>query len=143
MSVTEIFRPQAGGHSQANTKPAKAATAPFSMRLTEEERAFLEAHCGGRPWAAHIRECVFGDNAPRRRVVRRPKVQDEKLAQCLAQLGRSRLSSNLNQLAKSANRGTLDVSEDIEQQLADACGAIVAMHKTLLVALGLKPERSG
>jgi len=116
-------------------------SSPFSMRLSAEERAFLEERAGGRPWAVYIRECVFGEAGSRRRSERRPKIEDQQLAGVLAELGRSRLASNVNQLAKSANMGALDVSEDVEQQLQDACAAILAMRDALIMALGLQPER--
>ncbi|MEM9623509.1 MAG: hypothetical protein AAF993_17820 [Pseudomonadota bacterium] len=120
-------------------KPTPKQFKPFSMRLSAEERAFLDKRAGGRPWAAYIRECVFGEQATRRRAVRRPRIEDQQLAGVLSELGASRLASNVNQLAKSANMGTIDVSDDVEQQLEDAAAAILAMRDALFVALGLKP----
>jgi len=132
LRATEAFT------SAAKPKPAKAQFKPFSMRLSAEERAFLDEHAGSRPWAAYIRECVFGEQANRRRAVRRPRIEDQQLAGVLSELGASRLASNVNQLAKSANMGTIDVSEDVEQQLEDAAAAILAMRDALFIALGLK-----
>ena len=41
---------------------------PFSLRLTYEERAGLDAERGGKSLAAYIRERLFGDDAaPRKR----------------------------------------------------------------------------
>lgn len=57
-----------------SAKPTSTATTPFSMCLTSEERAYLNEHCGGRPWAAYIRECVFAPHAKPRKAVRRPRV---------------------------------------------------------------------
>ncbi len=119
----------------------KKAPAPFSLRLSTDERARLEAEAGGRPLGTYIRERLLGENAEKRRIQRKPRIDEQKIAVVLAELGRSRLSSNLNQLAKSANMGTLDVSRDIEQELKDACGAVLAMRDALIIALGLKPER--
>ena len=39
---------------------------------------------------------------------------------------------------KAANTGTLDVSEEVEQQLQDAYAAIIAMREALFIALGLR-----
>jgi len=119
--------------------PSAVTTKPFSMRLTPQERDFLDAHCEGRSWAAYIRACVFGEgsNALRQR---QPKIQDKQLVAALSGLGQSRLSSNLNQLARSANLGALDVSEDTEAQLQDAAAAVLAMRGALITALGIKPE---
>ena len=117
---------------------AKPATSPFSMRLTEEERQFLAIHAGDRPWSAYIRKCVFGERERKRRPQRRPKLDDQKIAIVLSTLGESRLASNLNQLAKSSNMGTLDVSRKTEQQLQEAAMAVLAMREALFTALGLK-----
>lgn len=113
-------------------------TAPFSMRLTPEEREFLDANCEGRPWAAYIRACVFGERSNLLRK-RRPRIDDKELVEALSGLGQSRLSSNLNQLAKSANTGVLDLSPQTKQQLQDALSAVLLMRHSLISALGLEP----
>ena len=118
----------------------KKPPSPFSIRLSEEERAYLLQQAGNKPLGAYIRERLLGDKADKRRTFRKPKVDDKQIAQVLAALGASRLSSNLNQLAKSANMGTLDVSRNVEQELQDACGAVLAMRDALLTALGLKVD---
>lgn len=111
---------------------------PFSIRLSEEERKHLEQLAGNRPLGAYIRDQLLGEKAHKRRALRKPTVGDEQYATLLAALGQSRLSSNLNQLAKHANMGILDVSGEVEQQLQDACQAVLAMRDVLFVALGLK-----
>lgn len=116
----------------------KKPPSPFSIRLSEEERAYLIQKAGGKPLGAYIRSRLLGERAEKRRTFRKPKIDDRQIAQVLAELGASRLSSNLNQLAKSANMGTLDVSRNVEQELEDACGAVLAMRDALLTALGLK-----
>ena len=116
----------------------KKPPSPFSIRLSKEERAYLIQQAGGRPLGAYIRSRLLGERAEKRRTFRKPKIDDKQIAKVLAELGASRLSSNLNQLAKSANMGTLDVSRNVEQELEDACAAILVMRDTLLMALGLK-----
>ncbi len=117
---------------------AKSSLRPFSMSLSEEERAFLDEHCGGWPWASYIRECIFGQKTTMRRTVRRPRIADKELAEVLSGLGQSRFASNVNQLTKSANMGALDVSVDTERRLEEACKAILAMRDALIMALNLK-----
>ena len=85
---------------------------------------------------AYIRSELLGDKAVKRRVLRKPQVNDQKLALVLSALGESRLSQNLNQLAKHANMGTLDVSDNVNQQLEDACIAVASMREVLMAALG-------
>ena len=53
----------------------------------------------------------------------------------LAELGKSRLASNLNQLAKAANTGSLPVSPETEQALVQACEDVRRMRHALPAAL--------
>ena len=71
---------------------------------------------------------------------RQPTIEQKQYAALLAAMGSSRVSSNLSQLARAANTGTLDVSANVEQQLEDACGAVLEMRKALFMALKLKLE---
>ena len=88
----------------------------------------------------YIRQVLLGDGVTKRQLSRRPQLDDQKVAMLLSGLGQSRLSSNLNQLAKSANMGTLEVDDDIRQQLEHACAAIIAMREALLIALRMNPR---
>ncbi len=114
--------------------------APFSIRLSAPERTFLEQQAGNQPLGAYIRAQLFGENVSKRRVLRKPKIDEQQVASVLAALGQSRISANLNQLAKHANMGTLDISRDLDQELHDACGAVLAMRDALFVALGQRPQ---
>lgn len=123
--------------SSPKAKKAKE-TKPFPIRFTMDERAYLEQKAGHRPLGAYCREILLANYAEKRRSFRKPSVSDEQYSSLLAALGESRLSSNLNQLAKHANMGTIDVSDDIEQELHDAYQVILEMRKALFMALGLK-----
>ncbi len=118
-------------------RPPKTYPAPFSLRLSEEERAALERLAGGQPWGRYIKEVVFSE-------LRRPirttghVIQDRKLfAKLLGLLGKSRLSQNVNQLAKASNSGSLPVTPETEQALKDAAEAIRQIRKILIEAMGL------
>lgn len=111
---------------------------PFSLRLSADERALLEARAGSKPLGAFIRAELLSDHAGKRRAFRRPKIDDALLGKVLAALGASRLSSNLNQLARSANIGTLPVTPDVEQELREACEIVAEMRSHLIRALGLE-----
>ena len=136
VKVSESFQAASGKPRTENTRTPTAP--PFSLRLTASEREYLKRQAGGKPLGVYIRERLLGEQAQKRKTARKPKTQEKQLALVLAELGNSRLSSNLNQLAKSANRGTLDVSRDVEQDLQDACAAVLAMRDALILALGLK-----
>ena len=114
---------------------------PFSIRFTFEERARLDADRGGKALAAHIREKLFGDEAtPRKRPGNSPVKDAEALGRVLGALGASRLSSNLNQLAKAVNTGSLPVSPETESDLVKACREVQALRADLLRALGKLPR---
>jgi hypothetical protein len=54
-------------------------------------------------------------------------------------LGQSRLSSNLNQLAKAVNTGSLPVTPETERELRQAARDVMVMRRMLIDALGLDP----
>ncbi|MEM9494994.1 MAG: hypothetical protein AAGA09_03240 [Pseudomonadota bacterium] len=120
--------------------------APFSIRFTDEERARLRRDAGALSLAAYIRLKLFCDGKPdgsKRNATRKrnaPSVELTMISQLLGALGQSRLSSNLNQIAKAANVGALPVSPELESELQAACADVRAMRETLIVALGLKSE---
>ena len=136
-SLSAQFNQASGAAELKNEQKTHKAPAPFAIRFSVEERAYLEELAGGKPLGTYIREVVLDKAAQKRRPVRKPKIEDEQYAALLASLGASHLSSNLNQLAKHANMGTLDVSRDIEQELHDAYLAVLAMRDALLMALNL------
>ena len=69
-------------------------------------------------------------------------VEDQRLlAEILARLGASRSASNLNQIAKHLNQGTLVIDEELETDLKRACAEVAWMRATLVAALGLHGSR--
>ncbi len=131
LSVARAFK-------KASAKAKQPQHSPFSIRFSPEERALLEQRAGTKPLGAYIRECLLAEEAAPRKNLRKPRVDDQKAAQILAALGQSRLASNLNQLAKSANSGSLVVSTETERQLQQASMAVIAMREALFTALGIK-----
>jgi len=113
--------------------------APFSLRLSFEERVKLRHAAGDMPIAAYIKSLLFADNAPVYRTRGKTPVKDHKaLAEVLACLGASRLSNNLNQLAKAANSGSLYFDRETKAQINAACGDIKVMRQLLMGALGMQ-----
>jgi hypothetical protein len=109
---------------------------PFSIRLSEAEKASLRAQAGRVPLGAFIRSRIL--DTPIRTSQRAPVKNTESLSQLLAKLGQSHLANNLNQLAKAANFGSLPVTEETEAELRQACKEVVAMRILLMQALGMK-----
>ena len=117
-----------------------AAPTPFSLRLTFDERAILERAAGDSPLGAYIRKRLLnGEEAPRKKSKKRKKrpIKDHKaLGQLLAELGKSKLANNLNQLARASNTGSLPVTPDTERALRNACADVQEMRNLLMRALG-------
>lgn len=80
------------------------------------------------------------DNPPKRRRSKNPIKDHKALAQALGLLGQSRISSNLNQLARSANTGSLPVTPDTEAALLEAVAEIREIRRLLIEALNLEVE---
>ncbi|PCI54058.1 MAG: hypothetical protein COB36_11165 [Alphaproteobacteria bacterium] len=117
---------------------------PFSMRFTKEERKSLELAAAGRPLAAYIRWLIFKEDMPdmpRKRTRGETASQDHiQLAKLLGALGQSRIASNINQLARAANSGSLPVNEEITASLKESVSAIQWMRETLIKGMGIKPQ---
>jgi len=134
---TTLEEPQAA-------KPAPKKPAPFSLRLSFDERARLEQDAAGMALGAYIRDRLFGEDvAPRKTRGKAPVKDFAALGRVLAALGQSRLSSNLNQLAKAVNTGSLPVTPETEEDLWQACKDVQAMRRDLMIALGLYETGSG
>lgn len=98
--------------------------APFSLRLTFEEWARLERDSAGMSLGTYIRGRLFGEDANQRKTRGKTPVKDyEALGRVLGALGGSRLSQNLNQLARAVNTGSLPVTPETERDLSEACAA--------------------
>lgn len=134
--IKEVFQ-SVSGQPKAERPGRKAKR--FSIRLSDDELVYLRSKAGRRPLSAWCREQLLGSRAENRIELKQPQLEDQQYASLLAALGESRLSSNINQLAKHANMGTLDIGSDTEQELQYAVQAIIDMRKALFIALGLKP----
>lgn len=115
-------------------------TVPFSMRLTRAQRRKLGEDAGSQTVGEYVRSCLFENRTPLKRTFRRPVQDEQALTKVLGALGRSRLSSNLNQLAKAVHSGSLPVTPETEQAILDACAAVKGMSGELVKALGLPPD---
>ena len=139
-SATAPFQQAASAKQERAKRPP-----PYSIRFTFEERATLERDAGKLSWSVYIRSKLFGEAASQRKAStrkrRKPSVDEAILGKLLGYLGKSRLASNMNQIAKAAHIGALPVSEELEEELFAACANIQAMRDDLIAALGLKPER--
>ena len=122
----------------AAPKPKRKRPSPLSVRLSDEEKAWLKAQAAGGSAHALARERILRDFRPRKR--RLQPMDKAAIAQALAKLGQSHLASNINQIAKAANTGRLPASDDLCRELHEACADIQAMRLALTEALNLTPK---
>lgn len=113
---------------------------PVTLRLSVEERARLERDAGGQTLSAYVRSRLFGDHVTPRRKRRAAVADHAALGRVLAALGQSHLASNVNQLAKAVNTGTLPLGSDTEKSIRQACSDIAAIRNDLMVAIGISAE---
>ena len=120
-------------------RPKRKRPAPFAIRLSKDERARLEGEAAGAPLGTYIKAKALGEPLRTRRSGV-SMADRQAFAQALGMLGKSRLSSNLNQLAKLANIGALPLTPEVETELLEALREVRAIRRLLMEALGLKPE---
>lgn len=113
----------------------KKRDAPFSLRLSFEEKTALAKMAAGEPLGAYIKAVLFDEkrNGTPRNAKR--SSDGKAVGRALGELGKSRLSQNLNQLAKSVNIGALPVTPETEAEIQDACRAVKEMRDALMRAL--------
>lgn len=109
-----------------------------SLRLTFADKARLQQDAAGMAVSDYMRWRLFDpNNPPPRRRSKAPVKDYQALAKVLGLLGQSRLSSNLNQLARSANTGSLPVTPDTESALIAAVADVQEIRRLLLEALNI------
>ncbi|PZX10135.1 hypothetical protein LX81_04307 [Palleronia aestuarii] len=114
------------------------------MRFSFEQIAQLQADANGAQLGAYIKAKLFDE--PLEKVRRRntnPIEDHEALGRVLGELGKSRLSQKLNQLARAANTGALLVSPELEDEIRQACEDVMALREELVRALGSLSDVGG
>ena len=136
MPITPEFNGSASAKSERRRRPA-----PFSIRLSEADRARLAMEAAGAPLGAYIKSKLLDGKAVERKRRKVLTIQDrEALAQALALLGRSHLSSNINQIAQALNTGIWPVTPETEAELFGALQDVREMRRLFMTALGFKLE---
>jgi len=120
--------------SAQSFKSASKKPAPFSLRLTDKEKAKLLKRAKGKPLGAYIKSQLFNNAA------QAPKLDKVEVARMIAGLGSSDLSRSMASIAKSAELGALPVTPELTGQLQNACKAIQLMRLALIQMQGMKPK---
>lgn len=141
MSLSANFDQAASLVVQSHFQNPKRRPPPFSIRLSEEDRARLAIEAAGAPLGAYIKSKVLGTAPSERKRRKGLPIQDrEALARALALLGRSHIANNLNQLAHAANIGTLPITPETEDFLRATLADVRELRRLLIAALGLQAE---
>lgn len=115
--------------------------APLSLRLGPEDRERLERDAAGMSLGSYIRWRIFDPEKPPPRQSGKAPVKDHRaLSELVAKFGASRIASNLNQLAKAANSGSLVLTPEVEADLREATDAIADMRRLLIAALNMSDD---
>ncbi|WP_420410574.1 hypothetical protein [Hoeflea sp.] len=101
--------------------------APFSLRLSDKERARLKREADGRPLGSYIKFRLFNGGKPSR----------SELAEMLGLLGQSSYADSLAILAAEARSGSLLLDKQTLAQIEEACAHVAQMRACLIKALGL------
>lgn len=124
--------------SASNHSPGTGKPRPFSIRLSPEERAFLEQKAGHKPLGTYIRAKLLDEKAEPRKQERSPSVDYVLLGRILGVLGESELARHLCLLALAAEAGQVSLADEDRLALRDACAAVKEVRALLIKALGLR-----
>ncbi len=114
----------------------KKYAAPFSLRLTVEERKRLDAIAGDMPVGVFIRSRLFDAPSPRRRMTRRMHADQALLAKIWVELRHQHISKNLNRVMKAIEEEDLETSDQLEMQLHLLRSDLRRLRRYIREALG-------
>lgn len=121
------------------TKPKKLKRpAPFPVRFSAEERAYLERKAGNQPLGSYIRRKLLGDMEVPRKAGSKPSIDRVALAQILGLMGKSEQVSCLFLLLAAAEVDRVAMAEADRAALHEACANIREMRSLLIGGLGLR-----
>lgn len=131
--------------AKSKPKKKKPRTIPISVRVTEEEKAALQAMAGTMALAHFMRDKALGKDvakrAKRHKVKpRAPSVDSKEIARLLGMFGQSELATSMLALSLAATQGNIDVTPELEDKIDVACDEIHTIKLALILALDVKPQ---
>ena len=135
LSVPDQFSAAAAGPSKPKTRQRPA---PFPIRLSPDERAYLEGKAGNRPLGTYIRSELLGGAEAPRKATRKPPIDSVLLGQVLGMLGKSDQVACLFLLLAAAESEHVSMAETERKVLHEACANVREMRTVLIKALGLR-----
>lgn len=135
----------ASSFGEQTSNQDKPKTTSISVRVTEEEKAALQAMAGTMALAHFIRKRLFEDEAEKRpkhyaKKKYQPSLEAKDLAQLLGMFGQSELATAVLALSLAATQGNLEVTDEVEEKIECACDDIETIKKSLILALSIKPQ---
>ena len=120
------------------SKKKKEETRPFSLRLTEAERAMLERQAERMPLGTYIRARLLGGMKIPSRTPSMTAVDRKALTKVLGELGRSNVAETLSAIRRTADAGLLPLTPETDAALRSACEAVIDMKRMLMTKLGIR-----
>lgn len=118
-------------------RKGKEYSPAFSIRLSKEERASLDAAAGDMPIGTYIRSRLFDTPSPRRHPRKyRPDIDRAALNKLLRELGRQHIASNLNRIMKAIEDGDLEIDEKLEMELRGFRADLRVLMRGIKKAMG-------
>jgi hypothetical protein len=142
-----VFGDAAAGQKKPKGKSPSKRTVPLSIRVTEEEKSWLQEMAGALAISGYIRQCLFRDTAAKRakryqKKPRQPSMDVQEVGRLLGMFGRSELARSMLALSLAAGQGNLDVTPEVEDRIEIACEEIHIIKLALIFALGVKPQEN-
>ncbi len=125
--------------SDTDTTPeAKPKTTTMSFRVYKDERDEIRALAGSQTVGEYLREQALQRRSRRKRRVRPVTSTQENAARMLGLLGQTGVFDSLSRIADAAESGALPVTDELTDELRNACALIIAIRHDLIEALGIK-----
>lgn len=131
------FNDVSEGATKASPQP-KPKLRPRTYRATEEEHAEIKALAGSQSVSEYVRESALGRRSRRKRRKNVVAPSQENAARILALLGQAGVFDSLSRIADAAESGALPVTDELTDELRNACALIIAIRHDLIDALGVK-----
>ena len=120
--------------------PPKPKLIPMTFRATQAEREEIKALAGSQSVSEYVRESALHKKSRRKRRVNVVTPKQENAARILGLLGQSGILANLAKIADAAESGALPVTDELTDELRNACALIIAIRHDLIDALGIKVQ---
>ncbi|MCY7297419.1 hypothetical protein [Alteromonas sp. a30] len=117
-------------------KDTKSKTVLFRLSQSDHERLLQAA--GDLTLSAYLRSTLLEGEIKKIRTNKRPLKDQEQLSLALGKLMQSRLSPNINQIAKAVNCGMVIMPDEAIDTLNSAQSELTEIRNLLLSALGKK-----